>query len=234
MGMDNEAKRLREIYAEQSDEDLLELHQEREDLTQVAQDALAQVMKDRGLAQQTSNDKKSGSPASNPDLRGDVLSEDETVVYLFHDAFQAREAMRHMEGAEVDHRIVDWHVVDPERPIHPSGLDLALVVHRKMAGKAASVLHEKLGLFPSHEEGGESGGPLNPVEGLTFLAMFDLHEALIAAQALGEAGISYLWRDGRDETNELPDEETVAIEVRQSKLEEATALIERRFAALSE
>lgn len=234
MSLDNEAKRLREIYAEQSDEDLLDLHQEREDLTQLAQDALAQVMKDRGLTSQTSKDKKAISIAPNPDSLNSVLEEDETVVYLFHDAFQAREAMRHMEDAEIDHRMVDWHVVDPQRPIDPSGLDLALIVHRQVAGKAASVLHEKLGLFPSHEEGGESGGPLNPVEGLTFLAMFDLNEALIAAQVLGEAGISYLWRDGRDETSELPDAETVAIEVRQSKLEEATALIERRFAALAE
>src|ERR1700761_2365561 len=192
MGMDNEARRLREIYAEQSDEDLLELHQEREDLTQVAQEALAQVMKDRGLVQQASNDKKIDPVASNSDSMASVLDEDETVAYLFHDAFQAREAMRHMSEAEIDHRIVDWHVADPESPIHPSGLDLALVVPRKVAGKAASVLHENLGLFPSHEEGDGSGGPLNPVEGLTFLAMFDLNEALIAAQVLGEAGISYL------------------------------------------
>jgi hypothetical protein len=64
--------------------------------------------------------------------------------------------------------------------------------------------------------------------------MFDRNEALVAAQALGEAGITYLWRDGRDDAAELPDEETVAIEVRPADLERATQLVEAALAALPE
>jgi hypothetical protein len=64
--------------------------------------------------------------------------------------------------------------------------------------------------------------------------MFERGEGLVAAQALGEAGITYLWRDGREEASGLPDEETVSIEVRQADLARATKLVEDAFAALPE
>jgi hypothetical protein len=234
MGMDNEGKRLREIYAEQSDEDLLELHQEREDLTQVAQDALAQVMKDRGLAPQTAEIVQDVPISQSALLEDGFLLEDEIALWNFSDAIQTSQAIQHMTEAGIAFRMLDKSETSWNGLKSRNLVGLVMVVKMADASRAANLLHETMGLFPLPEGDGEHRSPLNPVEGLTFLAMFDLNEALIAAQVLGEAGISYLWRDGRDETAELPDEETVAIEVRQSKLEEATALIERRFAALSE
>ena len=64
--------------------------------------------------------------------------------------------------------------------------------------------------------------------------MFEREEALVAAGALGRAGMTYLWRDGRDEAAALPDEETVAIEVRPADLERATGLVEDAVASLPE
>jgi hypothetical protein len=64
--------------------------------------------------------------------------------------------------------------------------------------------------------------------------MFERGEGLVAARALGEAGMTYLWRDGRDHVGELPDEETVAIEVRVGDMEHAVGLVEDTLAALPE
>jgi hypothetical protein len=60
---------------------------------------------------------------------------------------------------------------------------------------------------------------------MVLVAMFDRKDGLIAAEALGKAGISYCWRDGADESQELPDEMTVAIEVRGEQMEAANALV---------
>jgi hypothetical protein len=64
--------------------------------------------------------------------------------------------------------------------------------------------------------------------------MFERGEGLVAAQALGEAGVTYLWRDGRDAGAHLPDEETVAIEVRPENVARATTLVEEALAEMPE
>ena len=62
--------------------------------------------------------------------------------------------------------------------------------------------------------------------------MFERGDALVAARALGLAGMTYLWRDGRDHVGELPDEETVAIEVKAADVERAGRLVEAALAVL--
>ena len=52
----------------------------------------------------------------------------------------------------------------------------------------------------------------------------------MAARALGEAKMSYLWRDGSEQGSDLPDEETVAIEVNSADVERATQVVEDALA----
>jgi hypothetical protein len=252
MSLDGQLEQLRALYAEKSDGELLDLHDQCEGLTELAQQALAEVMRERGLGAR--NVPSGPTSQAGPSQVGpgatteDVLVENEMLAYLFHDAFEAREAIRNMTEAGIAHRMLDWHSVDPELPVSYSGVDLGLVVQVEDAQRTLVVLKEKLGLFPAPENeiddasgsaSGNSfwnsfGGGADAVDALTVLSMFERGEGLVAAQALGEAGITYLWRDGREEASGLPDEETVSIEVRQADLARATKLVEDAFAALPE
>jgi hypothetical protein len=49
---------------------------------------------------------------------------------------------------------------------------------------------------------------------------------------LGKVGMTYFWRDGRDVTAGLPDEDTVAIEVRTEDVDRAAKLVEETLASL--
>ena len=123
--------------------------------------------------------------------------------------------------------MLDWHVVQPEMTVSQTGVDLGLVVARGGCAAGGGVLKEKLGLFPEAEEMELEAG-----EALAVLSMFERGEALVAARALGEAGMTYLWRDGRDHVGEMPDEETVAIEVKAADVERAAQVVEDALAEL--
>jgi hypothetical protein len=47
---------------------------------------------------------------------------------------------------------------------------------------------------------------------------------------LGEAKMSFLWRDGSEHGSDLPDGETVAIEVNSKDVERATQVVEDALA----
>jgi hypothetical protein len=222
MSLDRQMDTLTALYAEKSDGELLELAGKRDGLTEMAQQALADVMRQRGLSS-----RGAVADAEVREVGEDVVAEGEVLAYLFHDAFEAREAMRCMTEAGIGHRMLDWHVVEPEMPVSQTGVDLGLVVQRAEARQTLVVLKEKLGLFPPAEEGDGHAG-----EGLTVLSMFERGEGLVAAQALGMAGVTYLWRDGRDAAAHLPDEETVAIEVRPEDVGRATELVESALAEM--
>ena len=104
-----------------------------------------------------------------------------------------------------------------------TGVDLGLVVAQADLQRTRAVLKENLGLFPEPGELHKSAG-----EALAVLSMYERGDALVAARALGEAGMTYLWRDGSDHVGELPDGETVAIEVKASEVERAAQLVETR------
>lgn len=223
MSLDRQLETLSALYAEKSDAELLGLNEQRDGLTELAQEALADAMRQRGLsARGVVREQAASGDAGGEDK--DSLEENEMLAYLFHDAFEAREAIRTMTEAGIEHRILDWHRVEPEREVSYTGVDLGLVVQRQDAKQTMTVLKEKLGLFPSPEVAAEGGSNLE--DALVVLSMFDRAEALVAARSLGEAGISYLWRDGRDEASMLPDEETVSIEVKPAEMERATKLVE--------
>jgi hypothetical protein len=236
MSLDGQLEKLSALYAEKSDGELLDLHEQRDGLTELAQQALAGVMRERGLGARGVSAEQSSPSEIGGGQAADALVENELLAYLFHDAFEAREAIRNMTEAAIPYRMLDWHTVNPEMEVSYTGVDLGLVVQRKDASRTMVVLKEKLGLFPAREETPGSGfeDEAGAAEALAVLSMFDRNEALAAAQALGEAGITYLWRDGRDDTADLPHEETVAIEVRLANLERATKLVEEALSALPE
>ncbi len=218
MSLDGQLEKLSALYGAKSDGELLALYDRNEGLTDLAQQALAGVMRERGLA---ARGRAAAEPVGVEETAGETVGEDEGLIYMFHDAFEAREAKRHMREEGIAHRMLDWHEVEPEMEMSPTGLDLGLVVRRVDAQRAVQVLKEKLGLFPGPETAREA-----EADEFVVLSMFDREEALVAAGALGRAGVTYLWRDGRDEAAGLPDEETVAIEVRTEDMDRATRLVE--------
>lgn len=230
MSLDGQLEKLSALYGEKTDGELLDLHDNREGLTEMAQQALAGVMRERGLAARGVVAAESSPVVTGGDEEPDAVGEDEGLIYLFTDAFEAREAIRHMREAGIAHRMLDWHVVEPEREVSQTGVDVGMVVRRVDAQRAVLVLKQKLGLFPGPENLG--GADASDEYGLVVLSMFDRGEALAAADALGRVGITYLWRDGRDEEAGLPDEDTVAIEVRAEDMDRAAKLVEEALAAL--
>jgi hypothetical protein len=226
MSLDGQLEKLGALYAEKSDGELLDLYEQRDGLTEMAQQALVGVMRERKLSTQPVFGVQEPELAVSYEEGDDTLGSGEVLAYLFHDAFQAREAIRTLTEAGIEHRMLDWHVVQPERPVSQTGLDLGLVVTRADLQSTNEVLKEELGLFPEPE------GDDAPEDGdsMVVLSMYERGEALVAARALGEAGVTYMWRDGRDAGSELPDEETVAIWVNAADVERATQVVEDALA----
>jgi len=227
MSLDGQMEKLSALYDEKSDGELLDLFEQRDGLTEVAQQALAGVMRRRGLSTYGGGGGEAPEVAADSGAaEADTVASGEVLAYMFHDAFEAREAIRVLTEAGIEHRVLDWHVVQPERPPHPLGLDLGLVVARSEMQRVTAVLKEELGLFtqPEQHEGMGDG------DSMEVLSMFERGEALVAARALGEARMSYRWRDGSEVGSDLPDGETVAIEVNAEDVERATQVVEDALA----
>jgi hypothetical protein len=227
MSLDGQLEKLGALYAEKSDGELLDLYEQRDGLTAMAQQALAGVMRERRLSTPPVFGVQERESVAPYDEGDDTVRSGEVLAYLFHDAFEAREAVRAMTEAGIEHRILDWHVVHPERPPHPMGLDLGLVVARSDMQQTAEVLKQKLGLFAV----AESEDAPEDDDSMQMLSMYERSEALVAARALGEAKMSYLWRDGSEQGSDLPDGETVAIQVNAADLEHAAGVVEDALAA---
>ena len=120
--------------------------------------------------------------------------------------------------------------MQPERAPHPLGLDLGLVVGRSDLQRATTVLKEELGLFalPEQREGSHEG--VGDGDSMEVLSMYERGEALVAARALGEAKLSYRWRDGSEVGSDLPDGECVVIEVNAEDVERAAQVVEDALA----
>ena len=229
MSTDREWKRLCELYAEKSDEDLLDLHENRGELTDAAQQALAQVLKDRRLSPQEPLPAESNAavnaPDSSPDEEGELLAADEVCVYTFDDAFQVSQALQHLQNAAIAHRVVDWNEFTQKSPLYRSTVRLGIIVYRDQEQTAKAVLQNAMGLFPAPE----GSDPFAELAGLMQVGIFERADALVVAQVLGEAGLSYVWNDDRDDPRSTG--EDVSIEVRGARLEDAQKLVEERLSA---
>ena len=228
MSLDGQMEKLSALYEDKSDGELLALLAQRDGLTEMAQQALLGVMRQRKLDTHAAFGVQEPELSGSDEVEEDTVEDGEVLAYLFHDAFQAREAIRTLMEAGIEHRMLDWHVVHPEMKPYPNGLDLGLVVARGDLQRTLAVLKENLGLFPGPE------GDVAPEDGesMVVLSMYERGEALVAARALGEAKMSYLWRDGSEQGSDLPDEETVAIEVNSADVERAARVVEDALAAL--
>jgi hypothetical protein len=226
MSLDGQMEKLSALYEDKSDGELLALLAQRDGLTEMAQQALLGVMRQRKLDTHAPFGVQEPELGAEDAVEAEALDAGEVLAYLFHDAFQAREAIRTLTEAGIEHRMLDWHVVHPEMKPYPNGLDLGLVVAQTDLQSTLGVLKEQLGLFPGAE--GEDA----PEDGdsMAVLSMYERGEALVAARALGEAKMSYLWRDGSEHGSDLPDEETVAIEVNSADVERATQVVEDALA----
>jgi hypothetical protein len=230
MSLDRQIEELSAIYEEKTDSELLDLHEQREDLTDTAQQALEQVMRERRLTGAATLLPKV-TPGKMPEVRsGTILDENEACVWTFDDAFQAREALRLLTAAEIEHRVVDTSQKSGDAFRGQNfQLQLSAIVDRKDLKSAKAVLQNAMGLFPGPEGSDDNSGYDSAGE-MTLLSMFDRDDAFTAARALGEAGVSYMWRDGSDEAQRLPDGNTVAIEVRHDAVELATEIVENNLA----
>ena len=232
MSLDGQMEKLSALYDEKSDGELLDLFEQRAGLTEVAQQALAGVMRRRGLEAHGGGEEEPELAAggSAREVEEDRVGSGEVLAYMFHDAFEAREAIRVLKEAGVEHRVLDWHVVQPERPAHPLGLDLGLVVGRSDLQRATAVLKEELGLYALAERGEEHAEGVGDGDSMEVLSMYERGEALVAARALGEAKLSYRWRDGSEVGSDLPDGECVVIEVNAEDVERAAQVVEDALA----
>jgi hypothetical protein len=227
---DGQTEMLLALYRGLGDDQLLDMAEQSDDLTDAARAALADVMRERRLSLANADEPDVPQQADEPDEHPPV-GVDERVLWTFEDAFQASEAIRLLTGAGV------WHRMSEETRAIGGGsqvlVGLMVIVQAEDHAAAVTLLRAKMGLFPLAEVEGAGGSPLSGMDGTVLLSMFDREEALAAADALGRAGISYWWRDGKQEVDELPDAGTVAIEVTGERLAEATAVVDERLAELS-
>jgi hypothetical protein len=229
MSLDGQMERLCALYDEKSDDELQAMFEHRDNLTEVAQEALTQTMRGRGLVGKLAS--AEGDTVPDEEEATTELAADEVVLYTFDDAFEAREAIRWLGEAGVWQRVATYM---PMRPGASVPLGLTVIVRKAEVNAAVTALRAKMGLFPEPETGDGLASPLAGMQEMVLVAMFDRGDGLIAAEALGKAGISYCWRDGSEETQELPDEGTVAIEVREEHLEVATGVVQKALAVRPE
>jgi hypothetical protein len=211
MALDRQFDDLCELYDQKSDNELFALHEQRDGLTEVAQQALAQVISERKL------NPPSAPPAAAfvPDedaSESAALASDEVCVFTFNDSFSATEALRLLDETEFEHRMVNWDELSPRTEPGGPPLRLGLVVRRQNLAEAKQLLQEKMNLFPQAE-----GTDAFDLAGLMSVGIFERADALLVAHALGSAGVSYVWTDGDD----------VHIEVNGARVEQAQEIAQK-------
>lgn len=221
---DREWQRLLALYEEKADEELLELHDRRDDLTERAQQALAKTMQARGLELASAGEAEASSA-----VRGELaigvaeeLEPGEESIITFRDGLEASQAIAELRDAELPHRIM-------ERTRNYVGGDsrtlLELIVERKDADAVRTLLQRTMGLFPppegDHLQGeGEDYAPLGE---------FTASQATVVKRALDEHGLPYVL-DQDEEDASAP----VWISVAADRVDEAFDLMEQIAETLPE
>jgi hypothetical protein len=236
MDMDREWNRLRQLYDDKSNDELVALYGNREDLTQIAQEALARVMKDRKLeVDEAEEERVAASSAVGSLAIPDVLADDERLLWTFDDMFQANRAVELMAEAQLEYRLVDSSKGAAVSQRYAPIKWLQMVIVEKDYSAARALLQAKMGLFPEREDGAPAAeaAPLSDLIGvLMFDAETELDEGIAAATALAKAGVTFVWHDGRDFPDGLADAMTVAIEVPGASHDRAKAIVEAALAVL--
>jgi hypothetical protein len=229
MSLDSQMEQLCALYEEKSDGELLQLHAGREDLTEVAQQALEQVMRGRRLSPEAADLSRPGIEDEPVEIDAEpLIAENEVCVCRFRDAIEANEALQWLEEAGIQPRVVNFQPPPESDPrFRRVQIDLGVVVRRKDEKAARALLEERTALSPEVED-----NPLAELHGLQLVGIFERPDALLAAQALGEAGISYVWDDGGDDWDTTRD--GVSIQVKGRRVEEAQKLVQERLGVVDE
>lgn len=214
------------LYAEKSEPELLALYEQREDLTDLAQEALTRVMQQRHIAAPEPPHDVTISPLADDPQTSSFLADDELCIFTFTDAFQLSEALRVLEQQELPCRTVNWDDISPRESGGP--MRLGLIVKRADAVRARQALQQAMNLFPA-AEGAE---PIEALADLAQVGIFHRPDALLVAHALGVAGVSYIWNDSRDDDTMGEDE--VILEVRPHLLDESLTVARQALAALGD
>ena len=229
MAFDRASDNLSRLYNEKTDDELLQLYTNRDDLTELAQNALTKVMQGRNLEAPAAPVAPSIDTAQ---PESDELGPDEIGLWSFDDMFQAQTAIQLLDLEQLGYRIIHH----TRQSLAMGGRTyLNLVVKEEDYAAACKLLRDKMGLFPAPEvEAPDSIA--SPLDNLIGIYLFDseteMTEGLAVAQALGKAGVSFLWHDGRDSPEGLADAMTISIEVRQPNAERAAAVVEACLATL--
>ena len=219
------------LYAEKSEPELLALYAQHEDLTDVAQQALAQVMQDRRIVAPSLAVPEVTGPVGATDAGEEFVSQpldaDEVCIFTFTDAFQASEALRLLKNEQIVCRIVNWDELKPRTDPGGPPMRLGMVVTRTDAAQAKHVLQQAMNLFPP----AEGVDAFEELTGMMLVGVFAREDALLVAHALGSDGVSYLWSDDREDPE--ADTDHVQIQVNAPQLDHAHQLAERALSAAS-
>src|SRR5579875_3782440 len=108
----SELDRLRAVYAEQTDNELLRLYDAREGLTEAARQALDEVMQQRGL-ERKSPEAVGFLPMPQPSINREEfeegLSPDEAELWTFLDTYQLQSLLSMLEESGIAFRLLDYH-----------------------------------------------------------------------------------------------------------------------------
>ena len=222
MALDGQFDRMVALYSEKSDEELEQLYAAREDLTEVAEQALTDVLHKRGIAPRTQalsplleERRDDADPANSP------LAQDEVCLYTFDDAFRTTEALRLLDRADIPARVIDWNAISDQTRERRPTLQLGVVVKRLDQAAASHILQEELGLLLPLK----GNSDFMETHDFVPVARLERADALVLAHALGTHGISYLWTDDRDDASAGAD--LVAIEVRAERIDRANKLMDQ-------
>ncbi len=223
----SELDRLRAVYADQSDGELLRLHQERDGLTDAGREALNEVMEQRGL--DTSPQEEAEAAIAGP-LDADVeLTVDETELWTFPDTYQLQTMIGLLKESGLLFRLLDhsqqqWASLRGRRQ-----LGITVVVPRARETEAKTLLRQVLFVRGQDQEEPDDIA-FRPPRDLILLLTCERAEGLALVQALSEAGISFYWRDGRED-NEVPGLDGIALEVQSAQHDQAEQVVHAWMAA---
>ena len=222
MSVEQEWRRLHQLYAAMSDVELLELARGKAGLTDVAQQAVDAEMDSRGLQDKAQTE---ALPKVAPELS--ASEEDPSLVELmtFQIAMDAETALQ-----ELDDRGIPVRMEPAMRQMVEGGPRiktnwLTIFVEKTRQSEAVQVLRERMGLFPllAPEELDAQDDPDGEEDVLTVVGDFEeAADAELARKALTDAGIWFQVEkdDGADWTT---------IMARSEDLERALTAVEQAF-----
>jgi hypothetical protein len=223
----SELDRLRAVYADQSDHELLRLHAEREGLTDAGRQALDDEMEQRGLDASAKAEPQVAA-AGRLEADNSELTSEEVELWTFPDTYQIQTLIALLQEASIPFRLLDhseqkWAGLRGSRQI---GITVVVPGSREVEAKA--LLRQVLFGVADHEEPAEIA--FRPPRGLVLLLTCERAEGLAIVQALSEAGISFYWRDGRED-NEVPGIDGIALEVQSAQHAQAEEVVHAWMAA---